>query len=462
MRWLLPAVVLAGCQHYEQLDPKLVQKLDLIGTTSDGRATRLVCARGALIDVYATTHDGKRHRAGNKDDISRNEFDPGLIALSASLGSFHDRAWNPPNDAVALLDVERFTVTAKLVANQQITGSVELVPTWACELPHVLVTGHDGGTGTTGDIGPGQSNGFDGGTGGHGGAAPATTILVGYTNRPNGQKLVIADITTSDGHNDLRAVFAPDQKLHISATGGTGGNGGNGGAGGASYDGGPQAGNGGRGGDGGDGGDGGAVTIEYDAASPELATMIVVDASGGNGGTGGAAGAGGAGPTDNAALTGGGGTGGDAGRAGHDGPAPVVRAKPGLTAELGELQPRDDAHDVAPDSARHYAGDLTTTIAGAAPHTESADLVSTRVEEYHFTMSLGEACKLELSRPPAPKQYHYTLDKSAACAIGDSVFTIDHATLDLDPPHDTLKIEASGSSIKPVGAFALKYLGKRK
>ena len=110
----------------------------------------------------------------------------------------------------------------------------------------------------------------------------------------------------------------------------------------------------------------------------------------------------------------------------------------------------------------------TTTIAGAAPHTESADLVSTRVEQYHFTMALGEACKLELSRAPAPapapapKQYHYTLDKSAACAIGDNVFTIDHATLDLDPPHETLKIEATGSSINPVGAFALKYLGKRK
>src|ERR1700735_3263430 len=106
MRWLLPAVVLAGCQHYEQLDPKLVSKLDLIGMTGDGRPTRLVCARGALVDVYATPQDGKGPRAGTKDDIERTEFDPGLIALSASIGSFHERAWNPPSDAVALLDIE--------------------------------------------------------------------------------------------------------------------------------------------------------------------------------------------------------------------------------------------------------------------------------------------------------------------------------------------------------------------
>jgi hypothetical protein len=462
MRWLLPAVVLAGCQHYEQLDPKSVKQLDLMGLSSDGRPSRLVCARGALIDVYATTQDGKRHRAGSKDDISRNEFDPGLIALSASLGSFHDRAWNPPSDAIALLDVDRFTVTAKLVANQQVTGSIDLVPTWACDPPHVLVTGHDGAAGAPGDTGPGQSNGFDGGIGGHGADAPATTIIVGYTNRANGQKLVIADITTSDGHNDLRAVFAPDQKLHITATGGNGGAGGAGGAGGTTYDGGPQAGNGGRGGDGGDGGDGGAVTVRYDAASPELANVIVVDSSGGNGGAGGAAGAAGGGPADNAALAGGGGIAGDSGRAGHDGPKPVFRAEPGLSAQLSQLMPREDAHDVAPDSARHYTGDLTTAIGSAAPHTESADLVSTRTEQYHFTMALGDACKLELSRPAMPKTYHYTLDKPTACAIGDAVFTIEQATLDLDPPHESLKIEASGSSTEPVGAFTLKYLGKRK
>jgi hypothetical protein len=462
MRWVLPVVIAAGCQQYEQLDPKTVTSLQVIGTTSDGRPTRLVCARGALIDVYATTQDGKKHRAGSRDDIERTEFDPGLIALSSSIGTIHDRSWNPPSDAIALLDIDKFTVTASLVANKQIIGSIDLAPTWSCDPSHVDVSGKAGAAGLAGDTGPGQSNGFDGHDGVRGGDAPATTILLGYTTRSSGEKLVIADITTSDGHHDLRAVLAPGQKLRVNASGGAGGGGGAGGAGGATYDNGPQGGTGGRGGDGGDGGDGGTVTIRYDAASPELAKVVEVDASAGIGGAAGAGGAPGAGPSDNAALGGGAGPGGNAGHAGRDGPAPIVRAEAGISEQLASLQPRDDSDDVPADAARPYQGDLTTTIGTDQPHTETVDCVSTRAAERHFTMALGNACKLELSRPPASKQHHYTLDKPAACAIGDLVGTIDHATLDLDPAHDTLAISASGASVKPIGPFALKYLAKRK
>src|SRR5262249_50753667 len=134
----------------------------------------------------------------------------------------------------------------------------------------------------------------------------------------------------------------------------------------------------------------------------------------------------------------------------------------GITVMLANLTPRDDATDIAPDAARHYEGDLTTVVASGPPHTETAQSISTRTEEAHFTMAFGDTCKLELSRPPASKQLHYTLDKTAACAIGDVVGTIDHATLDLDPVHETLAIAAAGSSIKPVGPFTLKYLAKRK
>ena len=45
MRWVLPVVLAAGCQQYEQLDPKTVTSLEVMGTTPDGRSTRLVCAR---------------------------------------------------------------------------------------------------------------------------------------------------------------------------------------------------------------------------------------------------------------------------------------------------------------------------------------------------------------------------------------------------------------------------------
>src|SRR5580704_10673089 len=138
MRWLLPAVIAAGCQHYEQLDPKTVSSLDVI----------------------ATTRDGKRHRAGSRDDIERDQFDPGLIALSASVGTFHDRAWNPPRDALALIDIDKFTVTASLVADAKVAGTIALEPTWACDSPHVLVTGKSGTAGDAGEAGPGQRNGF--------------------------------------------------------------------------------------------------------------------------------------------------------------------------------------------------------------------------------------------------------------------------------------------------------------
>ena len=56
MRILLAAFVMVGCAHYYKLDVKSVTTLDLMASKGER-----VCARGSLIDVLATTTDGKKH-----------------------------------------------------------------------------------------------------------------------------------------------------------------------------------------------------------------------------------------------------------------------------------------------------------------------------------------------------------------------------------------------------------------
>jgi hypothetical protein len=474
-------LALAGCPHYMKLDPKTISALDVM-PSEDPQSGR-ICARGGLIDVAATTKDGKRILEGSSNQVSETEFDPALVDLTASIGTVHERSWNPPNEAAATLDAT-VKVTATLHANPSVTKTVELHPHWACEPPVALIGGGDGAEGYGGGQNADDQRGTDGPPGDGGGNAGTATIEVGYV--PHGDARLVAVYINATGVGEFLYFLDPSITMRVSATGGAGGGGGYGMSGGnAGGDYGRGA-DGGRGGDGGDGGTGGVVTVYYDAASPELAKYVAVDVSGGKGGIGGTGGNGG-----NPGVKGGdAGEGGPAGRDGRDGgPGQLaVVAQPGINEALAKFTTGHEAKPALPeprvatatkpggkkkgaadpvpppraptgrkppayasdDGARVYIGELQLDI--VEPHRPKEhhhgriEVISTRTQKHHFTIKVGETCTLPFHRPPGESRHIYELDTTTKCETGAVEMTISKAKLELDTAHDKLNVSFSGAA----------------
>ena len=427
----LAIVLLAGCAHYYKLDVASVTSLDLSG---DGT----LCARGSLIDVVAITRDGGRHAEGRNDQIREDEFDPKLVEITASVGSLHDRSWNPPADPLAMLTVPRVELTAKLIARPEVSSKITLTPTWNCEAPIVYVGGTDGANGLRGNTSLADRGvGGPGNPGDRGGDGPRSLIEVGWVTGPAGERLALAKVTTPNTEDALY-ILDPRMWLRVAGVGGQGGAGGTGGFGGSVTSG--KGGKGGPAGDGGDGGDGGEVVVHWDAASPELAKLIAIDISGGPGGE---AGFGGPGGTSPQLLVG------DAGDPGHEG-APgkpgTERKEPviGLTARLAARMSDPHQHTNVDDS-RTYVGTATVEEPVQARHT--LELVSTRTRAFHFTIAFPDhsACTLQVHRPETTTQLRYDLDAPASCDTPRGPLVVQTAVLELTPATAQLQLSYAGT-----------------
>lgn len=435
MRYAL--LLFAGCAHYYKLDVASVQTLEVRVVNGDGSPVDALCAHNALVSVIAVDKDGTRHAEGSRDHVRKSQFDPRLVAITATTGSFHDRSWNPPSDPLAMLQVKQITIEAKLVDNPQVTARIAIPPTWACDPPTLYVGGNDGSNGMLGDTA--LADGATGGTGnkgGRGGDAPETLARIGWVTGPVGQKLALARVGTH------AFVLDPSTPLHLDATGGTGGAGGTGGNGGSVTAG--KAGQGGKAGDGGDGGAGGEVVVQWDAADPALAKLITVDVSGGKGGPAGVPGSGGVSTDVN--------LGGDPGAAGADGAAGPAGSS--RTEAVVGLQDRllDDVPSapVSADQMRIYAGTATYD-----DHKETLAIRSTRMRAFHFTIE-GTGCTLKFRRPVDRKELHYELVDPTACMLKSGLLQVSKATLDLDPKNKTLTVAWEGSGRH------FSFIGKRR
>jgi len=186
--------------------------------------------------------------------------------------------------------------------------------------------------GGDGSGGGGAGNGTDGGDGGVG---PTLVAYATMVKTPHYDALGIIRVT---GDREDTILFDPKTNVVVSAMGGSGGPGGSGGTGGSGGSGGSgyQGGAGGSGGpggvgaNGGNGGPGGSLTLIYDDKWPELANVIVVDASGGAAGSSGFAGRGGSGGSKGGPM----GEGGVAGTPGADG-ADGIAGQPGQPGPAG-------------------------------------------------------------------------------------------------------------------------------
>ena len=500
--WTLLALATApGCHHYYKLDVEHVTALRIAGLSGDGglRASGTLCARGALVDVIATTADGRTHEEGRRTRVDANQFDPALVRLTASSGELHDRSWNPPKDPLALLAQPTLTVTATLVANPAIQQSATFTPTWACDAPVAYVGGGDGSGGAFGTSAsePGKPGGA-GGVGQRGADGYHSTVTIGWLQRGGAERLAIADVVTR-GLGEAIYVLDVTTPLELLANGGNGGGGGTGGFGGATEVG--VAGPGGRGGDGGDGGDGGTVIVRYDAASPELQRLVTVENRGGHGGPPGYAGGGGMSLDKPVARVLG--DVGDSGRAGHAGAAgapPVFEAVANLgvqlTALVEHLAPMPVVAQVSPpplepghfqkpmdhgdaDGARQYEGDSELDLSQPQPqpppppihHRQNIHVESTRTSAGHVTIAFSEnvSCKLELHRPPGEPGDRYVLDAPATCSSPTLIYAVRAATLLVDAKADQISLTAEGTgsiakSRTPRGpmAFHFRFSGKRR
>jgi hypothetical protein len=464
----LLAFAATGCAHFYKLDPKNVTALEVGGGGQ-------LCARGALVDVLALTKDGQKHPEGEREHPKENEFDPALVKLEASVGAFHDRSWNPPDDPLALLPVDGVTITATLVANPSITATTKLAPTWACDAPAAYVGGNDGGQGEGG-----VQDGEAGQPGQPGESAREVVVTIGWIQHGDG-RLAIADVQTENGTSTY--VLDPSTPLSVFARGGAGGAGGMGSFGRGMDNCEGRGGPGGRGGDGGDGGDGGNVIVRYDAQSPELERMVNVDASGGDAGPPGSGGSGGSGPNGCGEW----GKSGDDGREGRGGRNGRVSPQPqrGINDRLASLSSGSPRPTPAPmpsrpgagprsapvrdtaDGARYYAGraELTAMLKNRRPEHQrmSIRVESTRTRRRHFTIVFGQ-CKLDFHRPPNEQRHIYVLDAPTKCQDGTGFVDIRDAKLELDTASDGLSLTWHGTGeIKGQGTMTVDFAfaGKR-
>lgn len=463
------AVVATGCAHFYKLDVKNVTALEVSG---DSQAQ--ICARGSLVDVRAVTKDGKKHAEGDREHPKEDEFDPSLVKLEASTGSFHDRSWNPPEDPLALLSVDEITVTATLIANPSITATTKVIPTWACDPPAAYVGGNDGAQGDSD-----MSDGGEGHKGADGSPGQSVVVTVGWVQHHD-SKLAIADVRSDSGESVY--VLDPTTPLKVLAGGGAGGAGGGGWFGRGMDNCNGKGGRGGKGGDGGDGGDGGTVTIRYDASSPELAQLIQAEVQGGAAGPRGSGGSGGSGP-NGCGEWGDSGADGSEGRAGRDGtvntqPVPGINQQlaaysrggpaPKVDVAHNDRVPAHGNHGAAPppvphdtaDGARYYSGraEITATLPHGKPEHQRTNVrvESTRTRRRHFTIAFGE-CKLDFHRPPGEQRHRYTLDAPTRCQSGGGGVDIRNATLEL-PSDDTLTMTFDGTGQVPrMGTMSVQF-----
>jgi hypothetical protein len=351
---------------YATLDPAQARTLEvsLVG----GGAT--LCP-GAMNQLHVVVTDAAQKRLSTWSalDAKRDgHLSFAVFEWSPDVGSIDpDGFYQPPVDPMPLLDAP-LTVTVRLVGNPKVSAQLVLPTSYGCGA-HVDVAGAAGadgdhgmngsggvgggavaseGTAPSGTSGNSGLNGYNGQNGGH--AAQVEVALAYVQSRTHGQ-LVLARVTRLDLPSAIRyVVFDPHgAPLDVDARGGHGGAGGDGGSGGAGGDGGDNqgvgdggngasAGDGGSGANGGDGGDGAQVTLRFDAAHPELASLVRVDRGGGAGGAAGRAGEGGSGGAPGRSRVGSWGKGGDsgtdgspgshAGRPGRPGPEPAFRGEP--------------------------------------------------------------------------------------------------------------------------------------
>jgi hypothetical protein len=371
-----------------------------------------------------------------------------------------------------MLKVKTVTITAALKANPQIQSQVTLTPTWACDPPVWRGGGQDGHNGD-----PGDDANDEHGTGGPGHKGErahdgfASTVAVGWTTGPNGERLALAAVETA-GLGDAIFVLDPTTPLKVFATGGNGGPGGTGGFGGSTHVG--KAGKGGRAGDGGDGGNGNTIVVRYDASDPSLANLVVTDVRGGAGGQAGYTGAGGQG-LDKAEP----GDEGEHGDNGHDGRDGSTRNEPvrGLSQTLAQMAsesrppaqnepqqqpqpgqpPPPPRNNTSADGARTYVGTgvLDATMPGQRPlhQRQNVQVLSTRTSRHHFTIAFqgGSDCKLDFHRTGDPGRHRYVLDAATTCVTPEITIRVGSATLELEPKTDQLSLVWDGKGAPPHG-----------
>jgi hypothetical protein len=373
------AAMLAACGAAPSLrpatlDPKTAASIQ-VGVV--GGAARF-CPGGAAVqlDVAVATTDGRVLDSWSSGEGRAGRLPFSTFEWTTSWGAVDgDGFVRLPDDPLAAIG-RTVAIEVRVAERPDLRGQVTLTPDFGCG-------GSVGGSGIAGTSGFGGSSGAPGAGGraddgshgaetgqrggpgdhgshgGDGGPGPAVVAWLGYVET-GGERLAILRARV---HGQVQtAVFDPaGEPWAVVAFGGQGGSGGRGGDGGPGGTGGAgraptsgssgsgsgssegdpgsdggDGGDGGQGGDGGDGGDGGpggGLELTYDAAFPELATLVVTDTRGGAAGDGGYPGGGGQGGSGGTgARRGRDGQPGAAGRSGSDGregapgTAPVVRA----------------------------------------------------------------------------------------------------------------------------------------
>jgi hypothetical protein len=295
---------------------------------------------------------------GERQQVNKLEFS--LFDFSSEQGAFNEFGVFAPNPSVLATAVSGFEVQTKYLREpSRFSFTNSYKPSYDC-ITSAGAFGPGGPSGSSGSMGssgssgsggsssePGGSGGAggpggDGTDGGPGGQGLTLTAYATVVKTPHYPHLVLLKIT---GDVEDVVMFDPKKSLQLSASGGAGGSGGSGGSGGRGGSGasgwpggnGGAGGAGGRGGIGGPGGPGGRLTLVYDERFPELATAIVLDASGGPGGYAGSAGSGGDGGSKGSGNGEGASDGADgakgpegvAGQGGPDGPPGVAEAQAG-------------------------------------------------------------------------------------------------------------------------------------
>ena len=268
----------------------------------------------------------------NKND--KMEFDD--FAFQSEQGTFDKDGWFAPNPNLLATASKEFAI--KSVFRQRpdkFSFNTSYKPDYTC-IKQAGKSGVAGQEGRSGQSGPQGQSGSDGSQGGAG--SPGGQGANGTDGQPGLHLTAYATMVKTPFYDKLIAVrisgdfedfvFVPEgQPFTVRAPGGPGGRGGNGGQGGRGGNGGSAPGLGGNGGQGASGGSGGmggngaaggSVDLVFDSRFPELATMVMVEAPGGDMGPAGAAGEGGQGGSGGSG-TGQGGRNGAAGTAGPHG-----------------------------------------------------------------------------------------------------------------------------------------------
>lgn len=300
---------------------------------------------------------------GERQQINKLSFD--LFEFNSDQGTFNEWGIFTPNPDVLATAVSGFKIDTKYLREPaKYSFANEYKPSYDCitSAGAMGATGQSGMSGSTGDSGASGSggssseaggNGGQGGQGGNGtdggpgGPGLSLTAYATVVRTPHYDHLVLLKVT---GDAQDVVLFDPQKNLQLTAaggaggSGGSGGSGGRGGSGGSGYPGGNggAGGAGGIGGNGGPGGPGGQLTLVYDEKFPELASVIILDASGGPGGFAGSSGSGGSGGSKGNGTgegapdgaQGANGPDGTAGQSGPSGPDGVANAQPGNVDEM--------------------------------------------------------------------------------------------------------------------------------